>query len=42
MERPEAAPLVEERIADGSEPDPPPVAHERRASWRDRRQMPEE
>jgi CDP-diacylglycerol--serine O-phosphatidyltransferase len=42
MERPEAAPLVEERIADGSEPDPPPVVHERRASWRDRRQMPEE
>jgi len=42
MERPETVPAVEERIADGSEPEPPPVTHERRASWRDRRQMPED
>ena len=42
MERPEMAPEVEERLADGSEPEPPPVVHERRAGWRDRREMPEE
>jgi hypothetical protein len=42
MERPEPLPVGEERIADGSEAEPPPVVHERRASWRDRRQMPED
>ena len=40
MERPEMAPVVEERIADGGEP--PPVTQERRANWRDRRQPPED
>jgi hypothetical protein len=42
MERPEMAPETEERIADGGEPEPPAIVHERRANWRDRRQMPEE
>jgi hypothetical protein len=42
MERPEPVPALEERLADGGEPDLPPVMHERRASWRDRRQMPED
>ena len=41
MERPEPAGLVEERLADGSERDLPPVTHERREAWGDRRQKPE-
>ncbi|MGH7580518.1 MAG: hypothetical protein ACREM9_10135, partial [Gemmatimonadales bacterium] len=42
MERPEAAPLAEERFADGNEPEPQAVTQERRAGWRDRRQLPED
>jgi hypothetical protein len=42
MERPEPVPVAEERLADGSLPELPTVKHERRASWRDRRQMPED
>ena len=42
MERPEPVPVAEERLADGSLPELPAVKHERRASWRDRRQMPED
>jgi CDP-diacylglycerol--serine O-phosphatidyltransferase len=42
MERPEAVPAAEERIADGSEQEPPAGTPERRANWRDRRQMPED
>jgi len=42
MERPEPVGVEEERLADGSRPELPAVKHERRASWRDRRQMPED
>jgi len=42
MERPEPVGVEEERLADGSLPELPTVKHERRASWRDRRQMPED
>jgi CDP-diacylglycerol--serine O-phosphatidyltransferase len=42
MERPEPVPVEEERLADGSLPELPTVQHERRASWRDRRQIPED
>ena len=42
MERPEPVPVEEERLADGSLPELPTVKHERRATWRDRRQMPED
>jgi CDP-diacylglycerol---serine O-phosphatidyltransferase len=42
MERPEPVPVEEERLADGSLPELPTVKRERRASWRDRRQMPED
>jgi hypothetical protein len=42
MERPEPAPVEEERLADGGVPELPPVQHERRANWRDRRQLPED
>jgi CDP-diacylglycerol--serine O-phosphatidyltransferase len=42
MERPEPVPVEEERLAAGSLPELPTVKHERRASWRDRRQMPED
>jgi CDP-diacylglycerol--serine O-phosphatidyltransferase len=42
MERPEPVPVEEERLADGSLPERPTVQRERRASWRDRRQMPED
>jgi CDP-diacylglycerol--serine O-phosphatidyltransferase len=42
MERPEPMPVEEERLADGSLPELPTVQRERRASWRDRRQMPED
>jgi CDP-diacylglycerol--serine O-phosphatidyltransferase len=41
-ERPESVPVEEERLADGSLPELPTVKHERRATWRDRRQMPED
>ncbi|MEZ0335042.1 MAG: CDP-diacylglycerol--serine O-phosphatidyltransferase [Gemmatimonadales bacterium] len=41
MERPEPVGQVEERLADGSESDLPPVTHERRDAWGDRRQKPE-
>jgi hypothetical protein len=36
------APVAEEHIADGGEPGPPAGTHERRANWRDRRQLPED
>jgi CDP-diacylglycerol--serine O-phosphatidyltransferase len=42
MERPEPVPVEEERLADGSLPELPTVKHERRATWRDRRQLPED
>jgi CDP-diacylglycerol--serine O-phosphatidyltransferase len=42
MERPEPVPVEEERLADGSLPELPTVQRERRATWRDRRQMPED
>ena len=42
MERPEPVPVEEERLADGSLPELPTVQRERRAGWRDRRQMPED
>jgi CDP-diacylglycerol---serine O-phosphatidyltransferase len=42
MERPEPVAVAEERLADGSLPELPSVKHERRATWRDRRQMPED
>ena len=42
MERPEPVPVEEERLADGSLPELPTVQHERRATWRDRRQLPED
>jgi CDP-diacylglycerol--serine O-phosphatidyltransferase len=42
MERPEPVPVEEERLADGSAPELPPVIRERRATWRDRRQLPED
>jgi CDP-diacylglycerol--serine O-phosphatidyltransferase len=41
MERPELAPVAE-GTPDDSEPDPLPATRERRAPWRERRQMPEE
>jgi hypothetical protein len=42
MERPEPMGVVEERVADGNDPTlPPPLSHERRARWGDRRQEPE-
>ena len=42
MERPEPGAVEEERLADGSLPELPSVQRERRATWRDRRQMPED
>ncbi len=42
MERPEPVPVVDERLADGNDPTlPPPLSHERRGRWGDRRQEPE-
>ena len=39
MERPEPVPIVDERLADTNDPSlPPPLSHERRARWGDRRQ----
>jgi CDP-diacylglycerol--serine O-phosphatidyltransferase len=43
MERTEPEPMVEEHLADGSsEAELPPVTHERRGEWSDRRQKPED
>jgi hypothetical protein len=42
MERPEPGPAVEERLADDNEGGVPPVTHERRAIWGDRRQKEED
>jgi CDP-diacylglycerol--serine O-phosphatidyltransferase len=41
-ERPEPAVAVEERLSDGAEIELPPVTHERREPWGDRRQHPED
>jgi CDP-diacylglycerol---serine O-phosphatidyltransferase len=42
MERPEPVPIVDERLADGHDPTlPPPLSHERRGRWGDRRQEPD-
>jgi CDP-diacylglycerol--serine O-phosphatidyltransferase len=42
MERPEPVPIVDERLADVHDPSlPPPLSHERRGRWSDRRQEPE-
>ena len=39
MERPEPVPIVDERLADAHDPTlPPPLSHERRGRWGDRRQ----
>jgi CDP-diacylglycerol---serine O-phosphatidyltransferase len=39
MERPEPVPVVDERLADSHDPTlPPPLSHERRGRWGDRRQ----
>jgi CDP-diacylglycerol--serine O-phosphatidyltransferase len=39
MERPEPVTVVDERVADGNDPTlPPPLSHERRGRWGDRRQ----
>src|SRR5918999_793160 len=41
MERPEPVPVVDERLADSDDPTlPPPLSHERRGRWGDRRQEP--
>jgi CDP-diacylglycerol---serine O-phosphatidyltransferase len=43
MERPEPVTVVDERLADSHDPTlPPPLSHERRGRWGDRRQEPEE
>jgi CDP-diacylglycerol--serine O-phosphatidyltransferase len=43
MERPEPVPVVDERVADGNDPTlPPPLSHERRGRWGDRRQEPDQ
>jgi CDP-diacylglycerol--serine O-phosphatidyltransferase len=42
VERPEPAVAVEERLSDGAEIELPPVTHERREPWGDRRQQPED
>ncbi|MFL5403352.1 MAG: CDP-diacylglycerol--serine O-phosphatidyltransferase [Gemmatimonadales bacterium] len=43
MERPEPVSIVDERVADGNDPTlPPPLSHERRGRWSDRRQEPDE
>lgn len=42
MERPEPVAIIEERLADGTDGDLPPVTHERRGAWGDRRQEPED
>jgi CDP-diacylglycerol--serine O-phosphatidyltransferase len=43
MERPEPVAVVDERLADAHDPTlPPPLSHERRARWGDRRQEPDQ
>jgi CDP-diacylglycerol---serine O-phosphatidyltransferase len=43
MERPEPVAVIDERVADGHDPTlPPPLSHERRGRWGDRRQEPEQ
>jgi CDP-diacylglycerol--serine O-phosphatidyltransferase len=42
MERPEPVRVIDERVADGHDPTlPPPLSHERRGRWGDRRQEPD-
>jgi CDP-diacylglycerol---serine O-phosphatidyltransferase len=42
MERPEPMGVMDERVADGNDPTlPPPLSHERRGRWGDRRQEPD-
>jgi CDP-diacylglycerol---serine O-phosphatidyltransferase len=42
MERPEPMGVMDERVADGNDPTlPPPLSHERRERWVDRRQEPD-
>jgi CDP-diacylglycerol---serine O-phosphatidyltransferase len=42
MERPEPIGVMDERVADGDDPTlPPPLSHERRQRWGDRRREPE-
>jgi CDP-diacylglycerol--serine O-phosphatidyltransferase len=42
MERPEPVSVTDERVADGDDPTlPPPLSHERRGRWVDRRQEPD-
>jgi CDP-diacylglycerol--serine O-phosphatidyltransferase len=42
MERPEPVGVIDERVADGHDPTlPPPLSHERRERWGDRRQEPD-
>jgi CDP-diacylglycerol--serine O-phosphatidyltransferase len=42
MERAEPVPVVDEQLADSNDPAlPPPLSHERRGRWADRRQEPE-
>jgi CDP-diacylglycerol---serine O-phosphatidyltransferase len=43
MERPESVTVVDERLADSHDPTlPPPLSHERRGRWGDRRQEPDD
>jgi CDP-diacylglycerol--serine O-phosphatidyltransferase len=43
MERPEPVAIIDERVANGHDPTlPPPLSHERRGRWGDRRQEPEQ
>ncbi|HVD32951.1 MAG TPA: CDP-diacylglycerol--serine O-phosphatidyltransferase [Gemmatimonadales bacterium] len=43
MERPEPVAIVDERLADAHDPTlPPPLSHERRGRWGDRRQEPDD
>jgi len=42
MERPEPVTPMEEQLADGGEGELPPITHERRGTWGDRRQEPED
>jgi CDP-diacylglycerol--serine O-phosphatidyltransferase len=43
MERPEPVPIVDEQLADVHDPSlPPPLSHERRGRWSDRRPEPEQ
>jgi CDP-diacylglycerol--serine O-phosphatidyltransferase len=43
MERPEPVPVIDERLAEDNDPTlPPPLSHERRNRWGDRRQEPDQ